>query len=320
MNNKVNYTFVGIITLVGIFLLMGFGYWLLKPTEEADTKRYLIYFNESVSGLNIDAPVKYKGITVGKVAAMKIDPKNSERVEVAIDILSSTPIKTTTVARLTAQGITGLSYINLSMGENDSPLLEAQNGEEYPVIKTEPSFFENVEKSLSDVSMQLSSTLARTESLLSPENRQEFSRILRSTANILEKIDRTLDEESVIHIKNTLVQLDAASKKIDVMLPQIEMFVAKGIEWEVNTSASLSAIMQSYLGIRATMDEFKRAVENGEFNLKEITGDVIHTLNNTLLELQSFTVRLESVLEQHRRSPAGLLFRQEEIKKGPGEE
>ncbi|MGD9655872.1 MAG: MlaD family protein [Sulfuricurvum sp.] len=320
MNNKVNYTLIGIITLVGIVLLMGFGYWLLKPTSEADTKRYLIYFNESVLGLNIDAPVKYRGIAVGKVVTMKIDPQNSEQVEVAIDILSSTPIKTTTLARLTAQGITGLTYINLSMGENDSPLLEAQKGEKYPVIKTEPSFFENVEKSLSDVSMQLSSTLARTESLLGAENQQEFSRILRSTANILEKVDRTLDEKSITHIQNTLAQLDATSKKLDAMLPQIEVFVAKGIEWEANTSASVGSIMQSYLGIRATMDEIKRAVESGEFNIKEITGEVVPTLNTTLVELQNFMVQMGSVLEQHQRSPSDLLFRQEEIKKGPGEE
>jgi phospholipid/cholesterol/gamma-HCH transport system substrate-binding protein len=46
----------------------------------------------------------------------------------------------------------------------------------------------------------------------------------------------------------------------------------------------------------------------------------VPTLNTTLVELQNFMVQMGSVLEQHQRSPSDLLFRQEEIKKGPGEE
>ncbi|MDY0116298.1 MAG: MlaD family protein [Sulfurimonadaceae bacterium] len=319
MNNKVNYTLIGLITLVGFAFLMGFGYWLLKPTSQTDTKRYLIYFDESVLGLNIDAPVKYRGISVGKVSGLEIDPKNSEQVEVSIDVISSTPIKTSTLARLTAQGITGLTYINLSMGEQDSLLLEAREGEEYPIIKTEPSFFENVEKSFSDVSLQLSNTLQKTELLLHEKNQEEVTKILKRTTNILEKVDRTLDEKTLLHIQNTMANLDGITKKLDIMMPDMKTFVAKGIDWEEKTSASLESIMQSYLGIQETMKEVERAVTSGEFNLKEITADVIPALTNTLLELQNLMMGMEDVMDEHRRSPSDILYKQEMIKKGPGE-
>ena len=74
-----------------------------------------------------------------------INPKNTEQVEVLITILKSTPIKSDTVAKLTSQGITGLSYINLSLGSNNAPPLVAKEGQDYPVIKTLPSFFERFE-------------------------------------------------------------------------------------------------------------------------------------------------------------------------------
>jgi len=108
MNNKVNYTLIGFLVLAGVAMILGFSYWLLKPTVETETTKYNIYFDESVLGLNIDAPVKYRGIRVGKVSHLRISPTNSERVEVQITILKSTPIKESTVARLTHRGLLDL--------------------------------------------------------------------------------------------------------------------------------------------------------------------------------------------------------------------
>jgi len=157
MNNRVNYTAVGFLVLLGMSLIMGFTYWMLKPTVNDDMQKYTIYFDESVLGLNLDAPVKYRGISVGKVTQMRINPKNSDQVEVTVTVLKTTPVKVDTVAKLTAQGITGLTYINLSMGSHISEVLKLQKGEKYPVIKTIPSFFENLEKSFGNVSNRLSS-------------------------------------------------------------------------------------------------------------------------------------------------------------------
>jgi len=88
MNNKVNYTLIGISVLLGLTVMFGFAYWMLKPSSAQETQKYLIYFDESVLGLNLDAPVKYRGITVGKVIRLRINPKNTEQVEVLVDILT----------------------------------------------------------------------------------------------------------------------------------------------------------------------------------------------------------------------------------------
>ncbi len=87
MNNRVNYTFVGLLVIIGFTMIMIFSYWLLKPEQEKETKKYLIRFDESVLGLNVDSVVKYRGIDVGKVSSIKISPKNTEQVEVLITIL-----------------------------------------------------------------------------------------------------------------------------------------------------------------------------------------------------------------------------------------
>jgi len=319
LNNRVNYTLVGFLVLFGITLMLGFTYWLLKPTVENETTKYYIHFDESVLGLNIDSPVKYRGITVGKVTELKINPKNTAQVEVLITILKSTPIKSDTVAKLTSQGITGLSYINLSLGDNGAPPLVAKDGEKYPIIKTEPSFFERFEKSLGTVSTKLSKTLSGTEKLLNDENQKQMALILQRSAKFMDKMDRLLNEESIKHFQSSMKNLDSASKKLDVMMPKIDRFIDKSMAWEDKISGSFASIMNSYLGIRSAMDEIKRAVSSGEFNFKDIASDVVPTLNNTLLEMQQLMIKLEDTLNKYDRSPSDIIYKQESIKKGPGE-
>jgi phospholipid/cholesterol/gamma-HCH transport system substrate-binding protein len=319
MNNKVNYTFIGFLVLFGVSLMLGFTYWLLKPSAEDETQKYYIYFDESVLGLNIDAPVKYRGINVGKVARLRINPENSEQVEVLVTILGSTPIKSGTVAKLTAQGITGLSYINLTLGANDAPPLQAENGKRYPVIKTVPSFFENFEKSLGSVSNQLSSTLTKTETLLSDENQKQIALLLERSAGFMAKMEMLLDDETISHFHSAVKNLDQSSKQLNAMAPHIDALVENSLVWEKNVALSFDSIMHSYLDIKGSANEIKRAVESGEFNVKEIGSDVVPSMNNTLLQFQQFMAKLESFIDKYERSPGDILFKQEAVTKGPGE-
>jgi len=320
MNNKVNYTMIGFFVLISFVLMFAFTYWLLKPSEELKVKTYAIFFDESVLGLNIDSAVKFRGINVGKVTTLKINPKNTEQVEVLVSILKSTPIKSSTVAKLTSQGITGLSYINLSLGDNNAPPLKVKDGEKYPVIKTIPSFFENFEQSLGTVSTKVSRTLSRTEQLLNDENQKQIAMLLTKTASFMDKMDKLLDEKTIKNLQTTITNVNNSTKKVDMMLPNINNFVDKSVAWENSIADSVSSIMVSYLGIGVSMDEFKRAIASGEFNLQDISSDVVPTMNNTLLEMQHLMIRFDGLINEYKRSPSDVLFKQEQIKKGPGEE
>lgn len=320
MNNKVNYAMVGFAVLFGIASMLGFTYWLLKPSAEHETKKYHIYFDESVLGLNIDAPVKYRGISVGKVQRLRISPKNSEQVEVLINILKTTPIKSSTVAKLTSQGITGLSYINLSLGDNGAPPLKVEKGDMYPVIKTEQSFFERFEQTLGTVSTKLSTTLSQTQDLLNDDNQEQIGLLLKRTAGFMQKMERVLDDETINNFQASMKNLNSATNNLDKMMPKLDGFIDKSMAWEDSISGSFESIMTSYLGIRSAMDEIKRAVSSGEFNVKALAGDILPTMNNTFIDMQHLMIRIDGILNQYERSPGDILFKQERIKIAPGEE
>ncbi len=319
MNNKVNYSLIGFLVLFGFGMIVVFSYWLLQPSETNMTKNYYVYFDESVLGLNLDAPVKYRGIDVGKVVDININPKNSEQVQVTLSILKTTPIKTSTRAKLTSQGITGLSYINLSMGKKETEILKKQKGQKYPVIKSAPSFFERIESSFGDVSTNLSKTLDGTQKLLSQENQKQIAIILDRSAKFVEKLERTLDDETLKSFQKSVKNIDRISYKIDKMLPKVEHFVENSVEWEDKLAKNFDEIMSSYARISESMDIFKDSVKSGDYNIKEITSDVIPTLNNTLVDLQHLMIKLDSLSDQYEKSPADILYKQQEINKGPGE-
>lgn len=319
MNNKVNYTLIGFFVLFGLGMIIVFSYWLLQPSESKITKNYYVYFDESVLGLNLEAPVKYRGIDVGKVIDININPKNSEQVQVTLSILKTTPIKTSTRAKLTSQGITGLSYINLSMGKKGTDILEKREGEKYPVIKSAPSFFEKIESSFGDVSTNLSKTLDGTQRLLNDENQKKIEIILDRSAKFIEKLEKMVDDKSVKSFQRSVKSIDEISYKIDKMMPRIEYFIENSVEWEDKLAYNFDEIMKSYAGIRESMDVFKASVNRGDYNLKEITTDIVPTLNTTLDELQQLIIRLDSLAQHYEQSPSDILYKKEEINKGPGE-
>src|SRR5215469_4240839 len=116
--------------VIGIFVAI---VWLTRLQFEKEGKIYDIHFAGSVSGLNDGAPVRYKGVPIGRVVRISLDPDNVERIRVRIVVDTGTPIKQDAVASLEAQGITGLAYVEISGGSNASPVVEVPEGHLYPL-------------------------------------------------------------------------------------------------------------------------------------------------------------------------------------------
>ena len=114
MDTKINFFRIGLFVSAISFLLVLAIFWLGKyGLEYKKYDTYYIYFDESVSGLNIGSSIKYKGFDVGVVKNIKINPHNSEQIEVKIEIQKGTPIKDDNYAILGNLGITGLKYVEL---------------------------------------------------------------------------------------------------------------------------------------------------------------------------------------------------------------
>jgi phospholipid/cholesterol/gamma-HCH transport system substrate-binding protein len=90
--------------------------WLGSPGRRDDVL-YRIHFHESVSGLAVGDPVKYRGVDVGTVKSINIDPDDSRQVLVEVRLRKDTPVKTDTRANLELKGITGVVFVELNGGD-----------------------------------------------------------------------------------------------------------------------------------------------------------------------------------------------------------
>ena len=116
METRASYILVGSFVLGLIAAAFAFVVWLASVQFEEVPMRYVIYFEGGVSGLSVASPVRYRGVPVGSVSDIRIDPENIERIRVMVEISAETPIKADTEATLTLQGITGVSFVFLSGG------------------------------------------------------------------------------------------------------------------------------------------------------------------------------------------------------------
>jgi phospholipid/cholesterol/gamma-HCH transport system substrate-binding protein len=116
METDKHYFFEGLFIIVFSVAAAIVAVWL-GSTGRHDDLVYRIHFNDSVSGLTVGDPVKFRGIDVGTVKSMSIDPDNSRLVLVDVRLRKETPVKTDTRASLALKGITGVVFIELNGGD-----------------------------------------------------------------------------------------------------------------------------------------------------------------------------------------------------------
>lgn len=131
---------------VGLFVISGLGIaitaiiWLGMSNYFDKGNIYAAYFDESVQGLNKDSPVKYRGVSIGRVHSIGVAP-DATLIQILVSVEKNMTIEPDMIAQLKSVGITGIMFIELDRknpAEPDrSPILSFTP--EYPVIKTKPS-------------------------------------------------------------------------------------------------------------------------------------------------------------------------------------
>lgn len=209
MENRINYTFVGIFVICLFTVLIFIGVWLSTDWKSKVYNTYAAYMTESVSGLAVNSAVRYNGVKVGHICSISLDSENLQRVRLLMKIENTAPITETTTATLIEQGLTGVSSIELKAGAPNSRPLLARPGELYPVIKTTPSLFKRLDAAVNELVMRLNKGM--------------------------DIIDRTFDRNTQNSFKHTIENLDkitstfaANTQNLDKNLQSVQILLKDG--------------------------------------------------------------------------------------------
>ena len=303
-----NYSLVGaFVLLLGALLVAGL-LWL--AAGGAFQTRYDLYQateDESVAGLNLNAPVKYNGVDVGKVRQIHLDPTNPALVHLLFAIERGTPIKVDTVAVLKTQGLTGIAYVELSGGAKDAEFLRAVPPNRYPVIQTKPSLSARLENVLTTVLSKLDDTSSSINSILSAENQAAFKSALADIATVARTVAARKDaiDTGITSAAKTLQNSAGASAQ---MAPVIER-IGRGAD----------AVEKMGSEVARTSESAAKTVDAVGADLQRFGTDTLPELRRLLGELAALSTSLRRLSEQTERDPRGLLFGRKPVPPGPGE-
>lgn len=303
MDTKVNFSRIGAFVVLLFILLLAFIFWLGKfGFEKKHYDYYTIYFTESVSGLNIESPIKYKGFEVGSVKDIQINPYNSEQIEITIAINEGIPVKVDNFATLGTLGITGLKYIELKGGSHDSTLLQA-NTYNKKVIPSKQSIIESLELSTKD----FKDILIQTKKLLSDDNIEQLSTLMKNSSSSFKNIE--ILTQSLI----------AKEQQFDELIQKFSNFAQVSSESFKIMSDSAATVKQSAASFGLLSKGLLEELNKGNFNIKESTYDSFNKLNVVLDNLDTTLTKTQSLIEGLENSPSDIIFKQKPIEYGPGE-
>ena len=303
-----NYTLVGAFVLTLGALLVAGALWLASGGAwQTQYDVYQAVEEESVAGLNLNAPVKYNGVDVGKVQAIELDHTNPKIVNLFFAIQHGTPVKEDTIAILKTQGLTGIAYVELSGGSVTSPLLRSLEGAAYPVIRTAPSLSARLENVLSSVLAKLDDTSNNINAMLSKENQAAIRRTLADIAVVARVIAARKDsiDSGLADAARTMRNTAQGSAHIDKLADRI--------------GRAADAVENMGSEVAKTSVSAGKAVDGVGLDVKRFSAETLPELERLLGELSSLSGSLRLLTDQTRRDPRGLIFGHTPVPDGPGE-
>ena len=303
MENRAHALAAGLFTLVLGAALAAVALWFSK--EDLQLIPYVMTTTSSVTGLKVEAPVRYRGVDVGKVDEIAIDTVNSGRVRIRIGVREGTPITASTYAQLGYQGITGLAYVLLGDdGKSTQPLQGARG--EIAVIRMKPSLMDEGEV------------------------------LLGSVKAITEKVNQLLDDENRGHVKRTLAGLEEVTQRANTVARKLEpsLDAMPGLIQEARSMAadartSLKKADQLIGGVNAlalkldqSMDTLTPALASVEelgVTARTVGEDTVPRMNVLADDLSRESRSVGRVANTLSDNPQSFLFGMPPGRPGPGE-
>ena len=308
METKVSYAIVGAFVLAFSAAIVGGVLWISSGRaagKNYDT--YLAYFTESVSGLNRQAPVKYKGVEVGSVREIGLDRGDPQRVQLVLAIERGIPIKQDTVALLSVQGLTGIAFLDLEGGSRESPLLAPKEPGDYPVISTQPSLLRRLDTTVSALVADVSQTAQSINLLLDKDTRTALQRAVHdfeSAVHVVAGRSKAIDA-SLVDGARTMENSARVSERLTQVVEQI--------------GRSADAVERAAGDTARASEAVRRAAGDATSGLAGLRAETLPELQRLIVEARTVTGSLGRVTQKLERNPSALLMGPEATRLGPGE-
>ena len=277
MENKAHALIAGVFVVVVTALLALLALWLTR--DNVQRHLYEMSTSQTISGLQPQAAVRFRGVPVGKVESIGFDEKVKGNVLIVVSIDRAAPVTQSTFAAVASQGVTGLGFIQLDdNGESTQRL--TPNDDDPPRIPLQPSTLDKLLKQSQTIFVQAEQATTRLNQVLSDENQKAVNVAVTQLAEAAGSINRvakgleptvaalpalTRDSTAtLLAVKNASTQVAATAERLNAKggaldkLTQGGTALAAGIEtFSATTLPKLSEVADE---TARTMRQLRRTV------------------------------------------------------------
>ena len=292
---------VGVFFSVALAGVAGFSMWLAGTKGSQAMSTYSLLFERDVSGLSLGGPVYYLGVNVGNVSGMKLIPGPQVKVRVDIDVLADTPVNGGSYASLNAQGITGVTVINIAGEPGEHEPLQKTEGYDHPLIPVRQTGLSALLSSAPQTIARLNLVLDQAAKLMGEENREAVSQMLLHIETLTSALAQEREAFAALpaEMKALMVETRATMTQVKTVFADVQPDLAIAMA-NINTASqnlsSLSSRLDKWLADNEV--EFEHFMDNGLGQ----TPELIYDTRSTLREL-------EKLLHQLQEDPSQLIHR-----------
>ncbi len=306
METKAHHALVGFFV---VFLVAAGGFfalWLGQISLDREFKEYDVVFEGPVRGLRTSSEVRFNGIQVGEVTDLGLNPENPNEVIARVRIDAATPVKVDSFAQLEPQGLTGLSYIQISGGSPGAQPLESRLGDRPPRIYARQAQLEELFAGGETVLEGAAQVLSRLNRLLSDPNLEQFS----GTMENLETLSGALagEEALVDDLRGAIRSLDEAAADISTAAAAIESFGATTETFLVEQVAPMvEETTAASIAVNQASTETYDALVSIRPQVEAFSEDGLDALTAAASDLENLIAALERIALQVEDDPAGFV-------------
>lgn len=315
MENKSHALAAGLFVLVLSAALAAVSLWFSKDERHALTP-YIITTTGDVSGLKSEAPVRYRGVEVGKVQSLRLDPANPGTIEIRIGVDPVTPVTTTTYAQLGYLGVTGITFISLqdkaAAGSGQAGRLESTR-DKPALIAMRPSLLDSGENLLGSVG----ELIERASALLNEENRNHARQLLVSAEQATTRVAKLADR-----LEPAAGQLPALVADARGMVAAVKVAAVRVDELGGTLNQLGGTMNQVALKLDSRLDTLTQMANSADEvgqTARVLQEETVPRLNALADGLSRQTRSLDRVIRTLGDQPQSLVFGNAPARAGPGE-
>jgi len=311
MENRSHALAAGLFVVVLGAALAAISFWFGKGDDKT-LAPYIIMTTADVSGLKSEAPVRYRGVDVGRVQSIRLKPEGRGLIEIRIGLEPATPVTAATYAQLGYLGVTGITFISLQDKSTGGELVTT-SADKPAMISMKPSLMDSGENLLGSVG----ELVDRASSLLNEENRGRAAKLLVNAeqatgrlSTLAERLEPTAKAlpALVTDARGALVAVKNAADRVDELGGTVKQLGG--------TLNALAIKAETRLDTLTTMAA--NAEEVGAA-ARTIQDETVPRLNALADGLTRQSRSLERVIHTFSEQPQSLVFGNAPPRAGPGE-